>query len=229
MYPNASYVDGLQAVVALSVYNYNTGKVYMTYSGNPAVGAAQTELRNSDNQLIGSVTYIDGRKGTVNCQYDLAADEVSALVEVKPDHIISFRGRFYVVGAVTPSVTKNNVIKFSFAVTELQNPFIPLLLSLLGQQLARSQAHASGFTQSAAASGTRIGSTLVYSLETFATPGSAAPTNFTISPSTGLITYDGSGIAGAYDMRVICADTVTLPDGTTNTIYGFGRFTVVLT
>ncbi len=118
---------------------------------------------------------------------------------------------------------------FTVEVTELQNPFVPNLLSSLGQQLARNQAHASGFTQSAAASGSRAGSTLAYSLETFATPLSAAPTGFTISSSTGLITYDGTQPVGTYDLRVVVSDTVTLPDGTTDVVYGWGRFTVTLT
>lgn len=229
-YPNPSYDDGLQAVIALSVYDYNNGATYMTYDGSPAMGAAQTDLMNSDKQLIGSVTYQGPRKGSLNLQYALATDEIpTAANEVKNAHIISFRSRYYVVDSVSPKIVKNEVIKFSVNVTELQNPFLAGLLSLNGQQLARSQAHASGFTVSAAATATRTGAVVAYSLETFATPGSAGPTGFTISSSTGLITYDGTQLAGAYDARAIVTDTVTLPDGTTDVIRGWGRLTTTLT
>lgn len=227
MYPNISYDDGLQAVVALSVYCYNNGKTYMTYTGNPAVGAAQTELRNSDNQLIGSVTYIDGRKGSLSLQYALASDETSATVELKPSYIVSFRGRFYVCGAVTPTIAKNNVVKFSVAVVELQSPFIPILLTTAtGQQLATTHAASSSYTVACAATGTRTGAVLTYSGELFSTPGSALPSGITISSTTGVLTVNA--IAGTYDLRIIVQDVVTLPDGTTDTVYGWGRYTVVL-
>lgn len=230
MYPNPNYVDGLQAVVALSAYCYNNGATYMCYSGDPSLTAPQTELQNSDKQLIGSVTYGSPRKGTLQLQYKLAVDEIpSSQNQILPSFIIAFRGRYYVAGEPKTTIVKNDVIKIAVPVTELANPFVPNLLSTIGQQLARNQAHASGFTQSAAASGTRTGSTLAYSLETFGSPGTAAPTGFTINASTGLITYDGSQPAGSYDLRVIVADTVTLPDGTTDVVYGFGRLTATLT
>lgn len=227
MYPNLLYVDGLQAVVQLSVYCYNNGKTYMTYTGNPAVGAAQTESRNSDNQLIGSVTYIDGRKGTLNLQYNLAADELPGNVnEVLPTFILSFRGRYYVAGAVSPTIAKNNVIKFTVAVTELETPFIPNLISIRGQQLVATHAAMSSYTVACAASGTRPGAVLVYSGELFSTPGSALPAGMTVDATTGVLTINSA--AGTYDLRIICADTITNPDGTTDTVYGFGRYTVTL-
>lgn len=230
-YPNANYVDGLQPVVALSVYCYNNGATYMTYSGDPSPGAAQTDLRNSDNQLIGSVTYADGRKGNISLQYALAVDEIPGAANLlQPGYIVSFRQRFFVVGAVKTPIEKNNVIKFSPALTELQNPFVPNLLTQLGQQYALNQSTGSlPVTRSCAAAGTRTGATLVYSAETFGTPGSAAPSGITISSSTGLLTVANTVTAGVYDVRVIVADTVTLRDGTTETIYGFGRYTITVT
>jgi hypothetical protein len=230
-YPNASYVDGLQAVVALSVYCYNNGLTYMTYNGDPSTGAAQTENRNSDNQLIGSVTYIDGRKGTLALQYALATDEApSSANEIKTSYIVSFRGRFYVVGAVKTPIVKNDVIKMSCDVTELQNPFVSLLLSTLGQQKRVTIASGSlPTTISCAASNTRTGATVAYSVETFATPGSAAPSGITINSSSGLLTAANTLTAGTYDVRAVVSDTVTLADGTSNTIYGFGRYTLTVT
>ncbi len=230
-YPNPSYVDGLQAVVALSVYCYNNGLTYMTYNGDPSLAAAQTDLKNSDNQLIGSVTYIDGRKGTLALQYNLATDEApSSANEIKPTYIVSFRGRFYVVGNVKTPVVKNDVIKMTCDVTELQNPFVPILLSLLGQQLRRTAATgALPITEAGAASNTRTGATLVYTVETFATPGSAAPAGITVNSSSGLITVANTVTAGTYDVRLVVADTVTDAAGVSNTIYGFGRYTLVVT
>ena len=227
MYPNLLYADGLQAVIALSVYNYNNGLTYMTYTGNPAAGVAQTDLRNSDAQLIGSVSYIDGRKGTLNLQYALASDELANSVnECKPGHIVSFRNRFYVCGAVTPSVAKNNVIKFSVAVTELQAPFVPILLSTLGQQLKATGTASSPITVNCVASNTRPGATVTYTLETFGTPLSAAPSGFTIVSGTGVMTVNA--VAATYDVRVVVKDVITNADGTTDTVYGFGRYTVTL-
>lgn len=226
-YPNPSYEDSLAAAVALSVYCYNNALTYMTYDGDPSLGAAQTILRNSDKQFIGSVTYIEGRSGTLNCQYALASDELSSSVnELKPTYIVSFRGRFYVCGAVKNKVIKNDVIKFSIAITELQTPFISILLSTLGQQLQGAHAASSSYTVACAASGTRTGAVLTYSGETFATPLSALPAGFTINSATGVLTVNA--VAGTYDVRVIVKDVVTLPDGTTDTVYGWGRYTVVL-
>lgn len=230
-YPNASYVDGLQSVVDLSVYCYNNGATYMTYNGDPSPGAAQTELRNSDNQLIGSVTYADGRKGNLALQYALAVEEIPGATNLlQPGFIVSFRGRLFVVGAVKTPVVKNDVIKIAPAITELQNPVLTTLLTLYGQQYRQSVASgALPITKSCAATGTRSGATLAYSVEVFGTPGTAAPTGITINSTSGLLTIANTVAAGTYDVRVICSDTVTLPDGTSNTIYGFGRYTLTVT
>lgn len=229
MYPNPSYVDGLAAVVALSVYCYNNQATYMTYSGDPSLGAPQTDLQDSDKRTIGTVGYTSPRKGTLQLQYKLATDEIPGAQNlILPNFILSFRGRYYIAGEPKTTIVKNDVIKIAVPVVELANPFIPNLLSTIGQQLARNQAAGSGFTQSAAASGTRTGANLAYSLETFGTPGSAAPSGFAINASTGLITYTPTQPAGTYDLRVVVSDTVTLPDGTTDVLYGQGRMTVTL-
>jgi hypothetical protein len=226
-YPNPSYVDGLNQVVALSVYCYNNGLTYMTYSGDPSLGAAHTDNKNSDNQLIGSVTYIDGRKGTLVMQYNLATDETpSSANQIKPSYIVSFRGRYYVIGNVKTPIVKNDVIKTTCDVTELQNPFVAILLSIQGQQLVATHAANSSYTVACAASNTRTGATLVYSGQTFATPGSSLPSGFSINSSTGVLTINAA--AATYDVRVVVSDTITLGDGTTDTIYGFGRYTVTL-
>jgi hypothetical protein len=225
-YPNPFYVDGLQSVVSLSVYCYNNSATYMTYSGDPSSGSAQTLLQNSDKQFIGSVTYIDGRKGTLNCQYQLATDEQPGSAnELKGGYIVQFRGRFYVVSDVKTPITKNDVIKFSATITELQNPFIAGLLSTLGQQFKETIASGGSHTVSCAATGKRTGATLTYSVETFATPGAAAPSGFTINSSTGLLTVDNTVTAGTYDVRVVVKDDI----GDGNPCYGFGRYTPTLT
>ncbi len=231
MYPNPSYTDGLSQVVTLSVYCYNNGATYTTYSGDPSEGAQKFEARNSDNQLIGSVTFIDGRQGTLNCQYTLIGDEAPGATNLlRPGYIVAFRQRFYVVGAVKTPIEKNQIIKFSAEVTELQNPFVPNLLTVLGQQKSVIQANAGlPITQSCAAAGTRTTATVAYTVETFATPGSAAPTGITINPSTGLLTIANTVSAGVYDVRVVVSDTVALPDGTSQVIYGFGRYTITVT
>ena len=229
-YPSPSYDDGLQAVIALSVYDYNNGVTYMTYDGDPGAASAQTDLMNSDKQLIGSVTYDGGpRKGTLNLQYNLATDEIPGSAnQLKNSHVVSFRGRYYVVDQVKPKIVKNDVIKFSCQATELNNPFCANLLSLLGQQLSLGHAASGAFTQTAVASNTRTGATVAYTLETFGTPGSAAPAGFGINASTGLITYTPTIATGIYDLRVVVSDTVTLADGTTDVRYGWGRLTVTL-
>lgn len=225
-YPNVNYTDGLQAVIALSVYCYNNGATYMTYSGDPSHGAAQTLLQNSDKQFIGSVTYIDGRKGTLNCQYALATDETSSSAnQLKPTFIVSFRGRFYVLGEVKTPITKNDVIKFSAPITELQNPFIAGLLSTLGHQFKETFASGGSHTISCAATGTRSGATVSYTVETFATPLSSAPSGISINSSTGLLTVADTVTAGTYDVRVVVKDDI----GDGAPLYGFGRYTPTLT
>ncbi len=229
-YPNPSYVDNLAAAVDVTTYCYNNGKTYMTYNGNPSPGAQQTILTNSDKQMIGSVTYIDGRKGTLALQYALQTDELAGAASLLlPTYILAFRGRFYVTDAVSVPIVKNDVIKLSAAVTELQTPFAALLLSVLGQQKVETFVSGGSHTISGAATGARAGSTLVYSLETFATPGSAAPTGFSVNSSSGLITVGSGVLAGTYDVRLVIADTITKPDGTTDTVYGMGRYTPTLT
>lgn len=227
MYPNSSYQDGLSQVVVLFIYDYNNGQTYTTYSGDPSLGAQVFEARNSDNQLIGSVTFIDGRKGTMNCQYELTADELPGSTnEIKPTHIVSFRQRFYVVGPMKVPIEKNGIIKFSGEITELQNPFIPNLLSTLGQQKLVTSITTAGGTIDASASNVRSGATLSYTLETFATEGSSPPSGISINSSTGLITVANTIQVGTYDVRAIATDTATKPEGGTDVRKGWGRATI---
>src|SRR5262247_4039136 len=110
MYPNPNYQDGLKQVRELFVYCYNNGATYITYSGDPSEGAQVSEARNSDNQLEGSVTFIDGRKGTLNCQYSLTSDELPGAQNLlRPSFIVSFRQRFYVVGPMKTPIEKNGI------------------------------------------------------------------------------------------------------------------------
>lgn len=231
MYPNPSYTDGLSQVVALSVYCYNNGATYITYNGDPSEGAQRFEARNSNNQLIGSVTFIDGRSGTINCQYQLIDDELPGANNLlRPGYLVSFRNRFYVVGAVKAPIVKNEIIKFSAEVMEIQNPFIPGLLSTLGQQKVLTVAQGSlPDTEDASASGTRSGATVGYTLETFSAPGTAAPAGITINASTGVITINNTVVPGTYDVRAIVTDTKTLPEGGTDVLKGWGRLTIIVT
>ncbi len=229
-YPKISYRDGLGAAVELSVYCYNNGQTYVTFTGDPSSGAQQTILTDSDKVMIGSVTFLDGRKGTLNCQYKLAQDELPGAHNILlPSYIVAFRNRFYVVGNVKTPVVKNDLIKISVDVLELENPFVPILLTLRGQQFAESFVSGGSHTVACAASGTRPGATVAYTVETFATEGSLAPSGFTINASTGVLTV-GSGVtAGTYDVRVVVSDTITNADGTTDEVRGFGRYTPTLT
>lgn len=230
-YPNPSYTDGLNQVVALSVYCFNNGATYTTYNGDPSLGAQVFEARNSDNQLIGSVTFVDGRKGSLNCQYTLIGDEVSgAANELKPGYVVSFRQRIYVVGPMKTPIVKNEIIKFSAEITELQNPFIPGLLSILGQQFYESIANAAlPTTVDASASNVRAGSTVAYTIESMNPEGAAAPAGITVNASTGVITIANTVMAGTYDVRVIAADTATKPEGGTDVKKGWGRLTLKVT
>ncbi len=228
---NPNYEDGLQAVVDLSVYCYNNGATYTTYQGDPSETAQVFEVRNSNNQLTGSTTYKDARKGTINCQYTLVSDELPGAANLlRPGYIVSFRQRYYVVGAVKEPIVKNEIIKFTADVTELQNPFIAGLLSLLGQQLFNTTANANlPVTVNCVASGTRTNATIAYTVETFNVQGSAAPNGITINVNTGVLTIANNAAVTTHDVRVIAADTVTLPDLSTDTIYGWGRLTRKIT
>jgi hypothetical protein len=231
MYPQPSYQDGLKQVVDLAVYCYNNGATYTTYNGDPSEGAQAFEARDSNNVLEGSVTFTDARKGSVNCQYTLTADELPGAANMlRPGYIISFRNRFYVVGPMKTPIVKNEIIKFSFEVTELQNPFVPVLLTTLGQQKVVTIASGSlPTTVDASASGLRTGATVAYSLQTFSPEGTAAPSGITINATTGLITVANTVTAGTYDLRAIVSDTKAKPEGGNDVLKGFGRLTVVVT
>lgn len=217
--PNPNYQDGLQAVTLLSVYCYNNGATYLTYDGNPTENSTVKEFTDSDMQPLGSNTQTGFRKGTLNLQYNLATDEQpNATNLMRPGFIVSFRSRYYVVGNVSAAVKKNDVIKFSVAVVELQNPFIGNLLSLVGQQVVASINANSNTTVNCAALNNRVGGNVTYTLETFNTPGTASAVG-TIA-ANGLLTMNV--VAGTYDVRVVAADAVAGKI----TQYGWGRYTV---
>lgn len=224
--PNPSYTDGLQAIVDLSVYCYNNAATYMCFDGDPSINANQTEFADSDKGPLGSFTNASFRKGTLNLQYNLATDELPGATNLmQPGYIISFRSRYYVVGTPSEKVVKNDVIKFSVAVLELQNPFISSLLSTLGQQKRANINANANTTVNCVATGGRTGATLSYSVETYAPPGSAAPSGVTINANTGIMTVNV--VASTPDIRVIVTDTLadlTLPDST-RIHYGWGRYT----
>jgi hypothetical protein len=230
-YPQKVYQDGRSQVVQLFIYCFNNQKTYTTYDGDPSEGAQVSESRNSDNVLIGSVTFGDARKGTINCQYELIGDELpNSPNQLYPGYIISFRQRFYVVGPMKVPITKNGIIKFSFEATELQNPFFPGLLSLLGQQLKVTAATADlPDTADGAASNILPGAAVAYTLESYAVEGAAAPAGFSIHASTGVITIANTVTAGIYDVRAVATETITLPEGGTVTRTGWGRLTFAVT
>jgi hypothetical protein len=230
-YPQKVYQDGRSQVVQLFIYCFNNLKTYTTYDGDPSEGAQVSESRNSDNVLIGSVTFGDARKGTINCQYELIGDELPGSAnQLHPGYIISFRQRFYVVGPMKVPIVKNGIIKFSFEATELQSPFCPALLSLLGQQLLETEAAGSlPVTVDGSASNILAGAAVVYTLESYATEGAAAPAGITINASTGVITIANTVSAGTYDVRAVVTETITLPEGGTVSRVGWGRLTFVVT
>lgn len=218
--PNPSYADGLQGVTTLSAYCYNNNRTYICYDGDPGTDAAQKQWTDSNEEPLGSDTRTGFRSGTLNLQYTLAVDELPGDVdELKTGFIILFRNRYYVAGAVKPKVVKNEVIKFSVAVLELQNPFIPNLLSVLGQQLKASINANANTTVNCVALGARTNGVVTYSVETFATQGSSAPAGVTINANTGLMTVNI--VAGTVDVRVLATDTLT---GEITDV-GFGRYT----
>ena len=216
--PNPNYQDGLQAVTLLSVFCYNNSATYLCYDGNPAENATVKEFTDSDMQPLGSNTQTGFRKGTLNLQYNLATDEQPGATNLlRPGFVVSFRSRYYVVGQVSPAIKKNDVIKFSAAVTELQNPFIGNLLSSVGQQLVANINANTNATVNCAALNNRVGGAVTYSLETYGTPGTVSPSGSIAA--NGLLTLNVT--AGAYDLRVIATDTVAGKI----TQYGWGRYT----
>lgn len=215
--PNPSYADGLQAVTSLSVYCYNNGATYMCYDGDPSIQANQKEFTDSDLAPLGSFTNAGFRKGTLNLQYTLAADELPGAANLmQPGFIISFRDRYYVVGTPSEKVVKNDVIKFSVGVLELQNPFISALLTVLGQQKTANINANLATTVNCVATGNRTNSVVTYSVESY--PSGAAPSGVSINANTGVLTVNVA--ASTIDLRVIAADTL---NGDVH--YGWGRYT----
>lgn len=216
--PNPRYDDGLQGTTTLSVYCYNNAQTYMCHDGDPGEDSTQIEWTDSDNGPLGSSTVTSFRKGTLNLQYTLIADELqSSANQIRPGYIVSFRARYYVCGNVKPKVVKNDVIKFSVAVMELQNPFIANLLTTLGQQKKVSLTANVANTINCNAIAARSNGTLSYSVESFNTAGLAV-SGVTINANTGVLTVNIP--ASTVDVRVIATDTL---DG--NTQVGFGRYT----
>jgi hypothetical protein len=213
------YSDGLQATTELSVLCYNNNTTYLCYDGDPSESATQKEWTDSDMSPIGSDTRVGFRKGTINLQYNLAVDEAPGSANlVRPGYVISFRSRFYVCGEPKTKIIKNDVIKFAVTVLEIQNPIIPNLLTTIGQQKTANINANVAATVNCAAIGTRTGANVTYSLESFATQGSAAPAGISIA-ANGLLTANVG--AGAYDVRVIAIDTLAGQ----STQYGQGRYT----
>lgn len=217
--PNPSYSDGLQAVTALSVFCYNNGATYITYDGDPGEDATVKQFTDSNMEPLGSDTRTGFRSGTLNLQYTLASDELPGATNLmRPGFIMSFRNRYYVAGAVKPKVVKNDVIKFSVTVLELQNPFVGNLLTTLGQQKVASINANANTTVNCVATGARTNAVVTYTVETYATPGSSPPAGISINVNTGLLT--ANVVAGAYDVRVVVADNLA-----GDVHYGWGRYT----
>ncbi len=215
--PNPNYLDGLQAVTSLSVFCYNNSATYMCYDGDPSINANQTEFSDSDKAPLGSFTNAGFRKGTLNLQYNLAADELPGATNLmQPGFIVSFRNRYYVVGTPSEKVVKNDVIKFSVAVLELQNPFISALLTALGQQKTANINANLNTTVNCVATGARTNAVVSYTVETY--PSGAAPAGVSVNANTGVLTVNVG--AGAIDLRVIAADTLA-----GDVHYGWGRYT----
>ncbi len=233
-YPNISYQDGdvAAAAEALSVYCYNNGQTYSSDSADPSETVVRTETTNSDGQVTGSTNFVNQRVGTINLTYDAITDELDgATKQIRPTFILSFRGRYYVVGNVSNPITKGEAVTVAAEVSELQNPMIPELLSAeYGQQQRWSFAvGALPETFDTSAVNTREGATVVFTLENWDDPGAAAPTGFTINSSSGLITAASPAAEGTYDLRVIATDTVTPLGEAANDKKGIGRLTVQIT
>jgi hypothetical protein len=231
-YPNVSYQDGdiAAAASAMAVYCYNNGQTYSSDSADPSLQSVRTETRNSNGQLTGSVTYIDARAGTVNFTYDSISDELDGSgKEMKPGYVVSFRGRFYVVGNISSPITKGEAVTVAAEVLELQNPMIPELLSLLGQQKEWTFAvGALPETLDLSAVNTRTGAVVTFSIENWDSPGDAVA-GVSINSSTGVVTIASPATTGTLDLRVIATDTVTPLGEAESAIKGIGRLTVVIT
>lgn len=218
--PVPHYTDGLQAVTDLSVFCYNNSSTYLCYDGDPGEEATQKEFTDSNMQPLGSDTETGFRKGSLNLQYTLAADELQTDADqMRPGFILSFRGRYFVTGPVKPKIVKNDVIKFSVAVLELQNPFIGNLLSTTyGQQKVANINANIATTVNCAALNNRVGGPVTYNVETYGTPGSSPPSGVSIA-ANGLLTVNVA--AGTIDVLVKATDTLTGQ----NTNVGWGRYT----
>lgn len=232
-YPNINYQDGdiAAAAEALSVYCYNNGQTYSSDSADPSPTVVRAETTNSNGQVTGSTNFINQRVGTINLTYDSIGDELDgATKQLLPTYIVSFRGRFYVLGNVSNPITKGEAVTVAAEVAELQNPMIPELLSTLGQQkLWTFAVGALPETFATAAVNTRTGATVAYTLENWDEPGEAAPSGFTINSSNGDVTAASPATTGTYDLRVVVTDTVTPLGEDANSVKGIGRLTVVIT
>ncbi len=232
-YPKISYQDGdiAAAAEALSVYCYNNATTYSSDSADPSPTVVRAETTNSNGQVTGSTNFINQRVGTINLTYDSITDELDgATKQLLPTYIVSFRGRYYVLGAVSTPITKGEAVTVAAEVSELQNPMIPELLSTLGQQ--KGVTYATGDlpqTYDVSAVNTRAGAAVVFTVEDWDNPGEAAPTGVTINSSTGLITVANTAAVGVNDVRVIATDTVTPLGEDANSVKGIGRLTVTVT
>jgi len=217
--PNPRYSDGIQGVTELSVFCYNNSVTYICYDGDPSEDGVQKLWTDSNMEPLGSDNRTGFRKGTLNLQYTLATDELnSSANQMRPGYVVSFRARYFVTGKIGSKVVKNDVIKFSVEVTELQNPFIPNLLTTLGQQKKASINANTNTTVNCVAIAARSNGTLTYTVEQYNTAGLAV-SGISINVNTGILTANIS--AGTVDIRVLATDTLTGE----NTQVGFGRYT----
>ncbi len=200
--PAPDYTDGkslLNEVVALC-YNILVSAApirYLYIDDSLGEEAVETRAAKPSGAPMGSKTTAGFESGALKLQLAKITDKLP-----RPGYIIYALGKWWKVGPVAPTRSKDNPIQFSLTLTRLYNPCITRVLAEDGEPYSLALTNSTPMTAfDASASNTRAGATVAYA-------ATGLPSGLTINASTGEISGTPSG-AGTYTATLTVTDTIS--------------------
>lgn len=230
MQTDPKFTDGRAAILNPLVECLNLPGDGTTYQQYEYLGdsidrdAVEKEHADADGSPLGSDTREGFLKGAINLQLTKVTHSVP-----RPGHIIHLDvgdgDEYYIAGKFGRARTRNDIIKGALQVKRAYNPIITTLLSsAFGQRKTMTQAAGALTGERAAAQtvvNTRPSSSLAYTMT--GAPGYTAPAWLSCNGTTGALS--GNSVAGAWELYIICTDTLTGEE----TRAGFGILGLTIT
>lgn len=168
--------------------------------------ATETRAAKPSGEPMGSKTTAGFESGALKLQLAKITDTLP-----RPGYIIYALSKWWKVGPVSPTRSKDNPIQFTVQLTRLYNPIITELLTTDGDLKSYTGTTSGAITAiDASASNTRAGATVAYS-------ATGLPASVTINASTGEITGT-PGATGTYTPTVTVTDIISGEDPEDNRI-----------